>query len=72
VIEGVFALIPLAFFENVSPYLPSSAGSQVMMPADFAFADPDALGPWQGYGVMLAWVAVVIAVAAVLLRRRDA
>lgn len=72
VVEGVFALIPLRFFEVVSPYLPSTAGSQVMAPSDFVFADPDALGPWQGYGVMLVWVAVVIAAAAVLLRRRDA
>jgi ABC-2 type transport system permease protein len=72
VIEGVFSLIPLRFFEVVSPYLPSTAGSQIMTPEGFAFADPDALGPWEGYGVMLAWVAVVIAVAAVLLRRRDA
>jgi len=29
-------------------------------------------GPWTGYGVMLAWVAVLLAVAAVLLHRRDA
>jgi ABC-2 type transport system permease protein len=72
VIEGVFALIPLRFFEVVSPYLPSSAGSRVMMPEGFVFADPDALGPWEGYGVMLGWVVVVAAVAAVLLRRRDA
>ncbi|GAA2726902.1 ABC transporter permease subunit [Cellulomonas aerilata] len=72
VIENVVALIPLRFFEAISPYLPATAGSQVMMPSDFAFADPDALGAWQGYGVMLAWVAVVIAVAAVLMRRRDA
>jgi ABC-2 type transport system permease protein len=74
VIESVFALIPLTFFRNVSPYLPSTAGSQVRLPEAFAEASGGgtALGPWEGYGVMLAWVAVVIAVAAVLLRRRDA
>ena len=30
------------------------------------------LDPWTGYGVMLVWVAVLLVVAAVLLRRRDA
>jgi ABC-2 type transport system permease protein len=74
VVESVFALIPLTFFRTVSPYLPSTAGSQVRLPEAFAEATGGGtnLGPWQGYGVMLAWVAVVIAVAAVLLRRRDA
>jgi ABC-2 type transport system permease protein len=74
VVESVFALIPLAFFRNVSPYLPSTAGSQVRLPEAFAEATGGGtnLGPWEGYGVMLAWIAVVIAVAAVLLRRRDA
>ena len=74
VIEGLFGLIPLAFFREVSPYLPSTAGSQVMTPSGLADAmsGGDALGPWQGYGVMLAWVAVILAAAAVLLRRRDA
>ena len=74
VVETVFALIPLAFFREVSPYLPSTAGSQVMLPEAFGGATGGGadLGPWQGYGVMLAWVAVVVTVAAVLLRRRDA
>ncbi len=75
VIESVFSLIPLAFFREVSPFLPSTAGSRVMMPD--AFTAPAAegvtqLGPWQGYVVMLAWVTVIFTVAAVLLRRRDA
>ncbi|WP_298459509.1 ABC transporter permease subunit [uncultured Cellulomonas sp.] len=74
VVEPLFGNIPLAFFREVSPYLPSTAGSRVMMPDEFnaALGGEAALGPWQGYGVMLAWVAVVLAIAAVLLRRRDA
>ena len=74
VVETVFSLIPLAFFREVSPFLPATAGSQVMLPDLFSEATGAGtdLGPWQGYGVMLAWVAVVLAVAAVLLRRRDA
>lgn len=75
VVETVFALIPLDFFREVSPYLPSTAGSQVMAPEglfEAMGAGAAVLGPWEGYGVMLAWVAVILAAAAVLLRRRDA
>jgi ABC-2 type transport system permease protein len=68
VVESVFALVPWTFFEKISPYLPMSAGSQLV------FTDnPDAvLGPWEGYGVLVAWGAVALAAAAVLLKRRDA
>jgi ABC-2 type transport system permease protein len=31
-----------------------------------------ALSPWQGYGVLLVWVAVLLTLAAVLMRSRDA
>jgi hypothetical protein len=34
--------------------------------------DPTALSPWAGFGLFCAYAAVVLAVAAVLLRRRDA
>lgn len=68
VVESVFALIPWTFFEKISPYLPMSAGSQLVMSDN-----PDAvLGPWEGYGVLVAWGVVALAAAAVLLRRRDA
>ncbi|MFI7617750.1 ABC transporter permease subunit [Nonomuraea terrae] len=30
------------------------------------------LGPWSGFGVYLAWIAVAVAAGAILLRRRDA
>jgi ABC-2 type transport system permease protein len=30
------------------------------------------LGPWQGYGVLLIWVAVLMTAAALLVRHRDA
>jgi len=37
---------------------------------------PDAVGvvfgPWQGFGVLLVWVVVLLTAAAVLLRRRNA
>lgn len=68
VVEGVLSMIPWKFFQTISPYLPMSAGSQVVR-AEY----PDAvLGPWQGYGVLVAWGVVALAAAALLLRRRDA
>jgi ABC-2 type transport system permease protein len=77
VVENVFRAIPAAFFRNVSPFLPSTAGTQIttsQASIDQARAASTAtvLDPWQGYGVMILWVVVLVIVAAVLLRRRDA
>jgi ABC-2 type transport system permease protein len=68
VVEGVFASIPWTFFEKVSPYLPMSAGSQLVQTGS-----PDAvLSPWEGYGVLVAWGVVALVAAMVMVRRRDA
>jgi ABC-2 type transport system permease protein len=77
VVENVFRAIPAAFFRNVSPFLPSTAGTQIttsQASIDQARAASTAtvLDPWQGYGVMILWVVVLVVAAAVLLRRRDA
>lgn len=77
VVETVFALVPLRFFEVVRPFLPASAGGRLLSSdADVAAlnAIPDVahLTPWQGFGVLGVWIVVLFAVAAVLLRRRDA
>jgi len=76
VIENLF-LIPWKPLQLLSPFLPGTAGSKVMMPTQQIDAMSNgavgaALGPWQGYGVLLAWVAVLLTAAAVLLRRRNA
>ena len=77
VVENVFALVPVTLFQNISPFLPMTAGSQLV--ADDAMldmmremSDTVVLSPWQGYGVLVAWVVVLMTAAAVLLRRRDA
>jgi ABC-2 type transport system permease protein len=77
VVEVTFRTIPADFFRNVSPFLPGTAGHQLLATQagiDQARATSSApvLDPWTGFGVMLAWVAVLLFVAAVLLRRRDA
>ena len=77
VVEQVVAAIPLAFFDRIEPFLPSNAGSRLITSQESIDAVNAAsigadLGAWQGYGVLLAWVAVLMVLAAVLLRRRDA
>jgi ABC-2 type transport system permease protein len=76
VIENVF-LFPWKPFQLISPFLPATAGSKIFMPqvqihAMSQGAVGAVLGPWQGYAVLLGWVAVLLTVAAVLLRRRNA
>jgi ABC-2 type transport system permease protein len=77
VVETVFQLVPLRFFELVRPFLPFSAGGRLVSnqeTIDNLNSVPDIahLTAWQGYGVMAAWVVVLLVAAGVLLRRRDA
>ncbi|GHS87753.1 ABC transporter permease [Actinomycetota bacterium] len=77
VIETVFSAIPATFFREVSPFLPGTAGSRILYnQATLDMMSEDStgtvLGPWAGYGVLIAWGLVALAAAAVLLRRRDA
>ncbi|TDC52486.1 ABC transporter permease [Actinomadura sp. KC345] len=49
-------------------YWPPSAGGQITT----GYRDPDLLGPWPGFAVMAACVAVLLAAAFLVFRRRDA
>ncbi|WP_084955989.1 ABC transporter permease subunit [Thermoactinospora rubra] len=61
---------------QLSTLLPGRASDFVTLNAGRRVMDlvhtPGTLGPWQGYAVYLGWIAVTMAVAAVLLQRRDA
>jgi hypothetical protein len=48
-------------------YLASEAGQTIMS----IHSDPHSLAPWTGMGLLSAKVAATIAIAAILLRRRD-
>ena len=77
VVENVVTAIPLAFFDRIGPFLPSSAGnrlvySQEVLDLQNSFTTGAHLTPWQGFGVLMTWVVVIGVLAAVLLRRRDA
>jgi ABC-type transport system involved in multi-copper enzyme maturation permease subunit len=54
--------------KHITPYLPSNAGGDLLTNAP----DPGSLGPWTGFGVFVLYTAIAMAVAAYLLKRRDA
>ncbi|WP_063780593.1 ABC transporter permease [Nonomuraea sp. SBT364] len=67
VLPQLTSMLPGAWGSAVHHHFTSNAGLQVVA------ANPsNPLGPWSGYGVYLAWVAVTLVAAAVLMRRRDA
>jgi hypothetical protein len=49
-------------------FFTTNAGLQVSLTE----SQPGQLGPWAGFGVYCAWIAVSLVAAGVLLRRRDA
>jgi hypothetical protein len=67
VIPPLMNVLPTSWNNAISPYLPSSAGRAV-----FALTHgSDSLAPWPGFALFCGYAALAIAVAAVLLLRRD-
>ena len=60
--------LPTSFQESVVKFFPAQAGMAVFG----VVPDPRALAPWTGFGVLLAYVAAVLALGGLLLVRRDA
>ncbi|MCL3816912.1 ABC transporter permease subunit [Aeromicrobium wangtongii] len=69
VIGNMVMLIPGQLGEWITKLMPGNAASALVAPVSF---NPDALGAWTGFGVMLAEVAALCAAAWWLLARRDA
>ena len=69
VLPPLSQLLPGDWGNTISQYFTSNAGSVVTVARQ---TDPDALGPWEGYAVFTLYWVVLLAVAAVLMRRRDA
>lgn len=72
---GVLFVLPIlvrflssSWSKPIGKYLPSTVGQAV----GNVRLDPQALSPWLGFGVFGAYAAVVLALAAVRLCRRDA
>jgi ABC-type transport system involved in multi-copper enzyme maturation permease subunit len=69
VLAPLAALLPGSIGKHVHAYLPSEAGHLIGQARQ---APNDLLTPWQGYGVFAIWTAVLLVIAAVQLKRRDA
>lgn len=75
---NVLAQVVWKWLQHVTPFLPASAGSRLTMSEQQISATNDAnlyhvhLSAWQGYGVLVVWVVVILTFAALRLRSRDA
>jgi ABC-type transport system involved in multi-copper enzyme maturation permease subunit len=67
VLPPIVGLLPSSVANSIDPYLPSNAGGAIWT----INPDPGTLAPWAGFGIFCAYVAVAMAIAAVLLVRRD-
>jgi len=67
VLPPILGLLPTSWSNAINPYLPSTAGDVIWT------IRPDAhtLAPWAGFAVFCAWAAAALAVAALLMVRRD-
>jgi ABC-2 type transport system permease protein len=68
VLPGVGLLLPASWQQHTLPYLPSNAGASMFG----VHAMPTALSPGVGLLVLCLWAAVALAVAALMVKRRDA
>ncbi|WP_406290144.1 ABC transporter permease [Embleya sp. NBC_00896] len=59
--------LPGSWETNVQKWWPTNAGSRIMA----VRRDPDLLGPWAGYAMLCAFVAVILAFAFAVFRGRD-
>lgn len=68
VIPGIGQVLPNSWKDNTLPYLPSNAGSSMFTPRP---EDPSALSAGTGLVVLCVWVALSVALAAVVVKGRD-
>jgi ABC-2 type transport system permease protein len=69
VLAPMVQLLPGKAGEYLHAYLPTEAGALIGQAEQ---GPDDLLTPWQGFGVFCLWTAVLLFVAATLLKRRDA
>ena len=72
VVPGITAILPNSWGDKIDPYLPLSAGTDILA----IHPDPTALGAWTGFLLFLGYALAALAISAVeravLLVRRDA
>ncbi len=65
VLPPLMNVLPQSWNDAASPYLPLQAGERVLQ------ITSGTLSPWEGFGILCAYAAAALLVAAALLRRRD-
>ncbi len=68
ILPVVTEMVPGRISANLAEFLPSNAGGQIWK---LLHAGAYALGPWQGLGVLIGYVAATAVAAFLLIRRRD-
>jgi ABC-type transport system involved in multi-copper enzyme maturation permease subunit len=66
VLPPLMNVLPASWNSAASPYLPLQAGEALL-----SLTRGNQLAPWTGFGVLCAYAAASLAIAAVLLKRRD-
>jgi hypothetical protein len=67
VLPPLMNVLPTSWNDAISPYLPSNAGRAILALTH----DSSSLAPWPGFGLFVGYTALGLAIAAVLLMRRD-
>jgi hypothetical protein len=65
VLPPLMNVLPASWNNAASPYLPLQAGERILQTTG------GTLSPWEGFGILCAYAAAALAVAALLLRERD-
>jgi hypothetical protein len=68
VVPGLAAILPTSTQNAINPYLPSNAGTTILSGVHEAHT----FSPWGGFALFCGYTVLALAVAAVLMRRRDA
>jgi ABC-2 type transport system permease protein len=68
VLPGLVEILPSTTANAIHPYLPNNAGGAIAQ----ALADPNTFSAWGGFALFCGYTVAIIAIAALLLLRRDA
>jgi ABC-2 type transport system permease protein len=69
ILSNLTGLLPDSWGRHINAWMPTNAGQLVLQPHQLP---GDLLSPWQGLAVFAGWTALLLIIAAVLFRRRDA
>lgn len=67
VLPGLIEILPSTTADAIHPYLPSNAGGTIAQ----ALSDAHSFSPWGGFALFCGYAVATIAIAAVMLLRRD-